>query len=105
MVIVNVKMEDEFRGVRFSLNHGSGQIDILTDCRKDDGMKGFKEMELGRFYIPTILLSIVTFVLDLYLYCWLAYIYYSDDKNTFFTLTLSFILVPALISSAFSMRW
>lgn len=98
-------MANEFRGVRFSLNQSSGHIDIISDNKKDDGVKVFKEMELGRFYILTLILSILTFILDLYLHCWIAYIYYKAQEVTFFTLTLIFIIVPALTSSAFSMRW
>lgn len=103
--IKRFKMEDENKAVRFSLHQNTAQIDIISGYKKEDGVKNFKEMELGRFYIVILILSIVTFILDLYFHCWLAYVYYRERETSFFALTLFFIVVPALISSAFSMRW
>lgn len=99
------KMADDFTVVRFSTTQNSAQIEGINEYKKDDYVKSFKEMELGRFYIVTILLSVVTFILDLYFHCWIAYVYYIEKEGDYFVLTLVFLVVPALVTTAFSMRW
>ncbi|KAL0277481.1 UNVERIFIED_CONTAM: hypothetical protein PYX00_004743 [Menopon gallinae] len=98
-------MADDFTVVRFSTSQNSAQIEGINEFKKDDYVKSFKEMELGRFYIVTILLSVVTFILDLYFHCWIAYVYYIEKEGDYFVLTLVFLVVPALVTTAFSMRW
>lgn len=98
-------MDDDYRGVRFSLNHNSSQVDGSVDLKKTDRIKCFKELELGRLYIATLTFSIVTFMLDVIFHCWIAYVYYKEKEIHFFAFTLVFLIVPALVSTAFSMRW
>lgn len=98
-------MADDLAIVKFSSSKNSAQIEDNGDFKKEDNVKSFKEMELSRFYVVTLSLSIITFILDLYFHCWIAYVYYLEKQGVYFVLTLVFIIVPALITTAFSMRW
>jgi hypothetical protein len=59
----------------------------------------------GVYHIICVLLSITTFVLDVGFDSWLAYLYYRQGQGVYFALTVTFIIFPALITTAFSLRW
>lgn len=54
--------------------------------------------------IAGFIISIISHIVDVGLDCNLAYRYYDEDKMECFLATLGFILVPALINTAFSIR-
>lgn len=59
----------------------------------------------GVYHIICLLLSITTFALDVGFDSWLAYFYYRQGQGAYFALTLTFLIFPALITTAFSLRW
>lgn len=54
--------------------------------------------------IAGFVISIVSHLVDVVLDCNLAYRYYHDKKLVYFLTTIGFILLPALINTAFSIR-
>lgn len=63
------------------------------------------QSDFGLFYGFCLLASIVTFLADMYMHCWLAYIFYEKKEFLYFILTATFIIIPSVISTGFSMRW
>lgn len=88
--------------VKFTSAKESTQIETGVDFKRDDIVK---EFHLSKFYIFNLSFSIFTFILDLYFHCKLAYVYSTTNQHVFFALTLVFIVFPALVTTAFSMRW
>ncbi|XP_049763280.1 XK-related protein 7-like [Schistocerca cancellata] len=85
-------------------------------CYGDDGNSNLQDemhnstsyQTFGIYHAVCIALSIVTYVVDVVLHCWLAYFYLTQGHGAYFAyfgLTVTFLVVPALISTAFSMRW
>lgn len=54
--------------------------------------------------IAGFIISIVSHLIDVGFDCNLAYRYYSSGETGYFLTTLGFILIPALINTAFSIR-
>lgn len=50
-------------------------------------------------------ISILTYCSDLVFAALIAYFYFTQGRVTFFVLTIVFIAVPILTTTAFSMRW
>jgi len=71
----------------------------------DEGHIQTTGSEFGVYHIICLLLSITTFVLDVGFDSWLAYFYYRQGQGAYFALTLTFLIFPALITTAFSLRW
>lgn len=61
--------------------------------------------KFGFYYLTCHLLSIATYLVDHCFSCWLAYQYHVQGQETYFALTITFLILPALISTGFSMRW
>ncbi|KAJ4428971.1 hypothetical protein ANN_25967 [Periplaneta americana] len=57
------------------------------------------------YHIICLLLSITTFILDVGFDSWLAYFYYRQGDGAYFALTVTFLIFPAIITTAFSLRW
>lgn len=62
-------------------------------------------LKFGFYYLTCHLLSILTYLIDHGFSCWLAYQYHTQGQETYFALTITFVIMPALISTGFSMRW
>lgn len=54
--------------------------------------------------IAGFVISIISHLIDVGLDCNLAFRYYSTDEFLYFSATVGFILIPALINTAFSIR-
>lgn len=93
--------EDECTVVRFSRDPSSARIENFkqVDALKPD------TAQFGLFYVICIALSIITYALDLALACILLYFYSLGGHGVYFALTLSFVLLPALLMTAFNFRW
>lgn len=65
----------------------------------------FSEADFGIFYAVCFVISIITFAADILLHCWLAYVFYMRKEMLYFVLTITFIIVPSIVSTGFSMRW
>lgn len=63
------------------------------------------EPDFGLFYAFCFLISIVTFMADIIMHCWLAYLFHLKREILFFILTVTFIIIPSIVSTGFSMRW
>ncbi|KAF5274141.1 hypothetical protein FQR65_LT04539 [Abscondita terminalis] len=90
--------------VRFSKDPSLVRIDNLKQNDSSDKLSEMSQ-SFGAFYMICISLSIITYVLDLVLACILLHFYSVKGYGLYFALTLTFILVPALIMTAVSMRW
>lgn len=63
------------------------------------------EADFGFFYALCFLISIITFAADIIMHCWLAYLFHLRREILYFILTVTFIIVPSIVSTGFSMRW
>lgn len=98
-------MADDCTVVRFSSNDPStARIETLKTNENGDKVTE-QNLEFGFFYVVCILLSVVTYVVDYVFACWLLYYYYLNNEGLYFALTLTFVVLPALLMTAFSMRW
>ncbi|CAH1117179.1 unnamed protein product [Phaedon cochleariae] len=89
--------------VRFSREPSLAKIENLKQNENPE-----KFSECGRFsifYAICIALSIITYVLDLVLACILLYFYSVNGHGVYFALTLTFVIIPALIMTTVSFRW
>ncbi|XP_031347050.1 XK-related protein 4-like [Photinus pyralis] len=79
----------------------------IDNLKQNDSSDKLSEMQrtFGIFYMICISLSIITYIADLVLACILLYFYSVKGYGLYFTLTLTFLLLPALIMNAVSMRW
>ena len=62
-------------------------------------------MEFTGFDIFLMIVSISTYLIDLGMYIYVACMYYQTEYTLYATLTLAFLVIPALTMSAFSLRW
>lgn len=98
-------MASEGTVVKFVAGKELSFMESENSFKKSESSKVFKEFHLPRFYVFNLVFSICTFLLDLYFHCKVAYEYSVRGQHVFFALTLAFIVIPALITTAFSMRW
>lgn len=96
-------MAEECTVVRFTRDPSTARIETL----KNESPDKFQDQSttFGAFYVICIALSIITYVLDIVLACVLLYFYSVEREGTYFALTLTFMLVPALFMTTFSLRW
>lgn len=94
-------MSEDCTVVRFSREPSSARIENLK--QNDFPEKNYTDF--GGFYVTCVLLSVITYIADLVLVCVLLYFYSIDGHGVYFALTLSFLLVPALLMTAFNFRW
>lgn len=90
--------------VRFSRDPSSAKIETLKHVDSPDK---FTELgsSFGVFYVICVALSIITYVADLVLTCFLLYFYSVQGHGVYFALTLTFLVVPVLFTTAFNFRW
>lgn len=97
-------MSEDCTVVRFSREPSSARIETL---KQTDG--GYPEKhctDFSGFYVTCVLISVITYIADLVLVCVLLYFYaINSDDHLYFALTLSFLLLPALLMTAFNFRW
>lgn len=99
-------MAEDCTVVRFSAEPSTARIENLKHHQNDSTDKITETYQtFGVFYVICIALSIITYVLDLVLACILLYFYSVHGQGVYFGLTLTFVLVPALFMTAFSLRW
>jgi hypothetical protein len=91
--------------VKFSSDSVRIRNDDLSNNVSDEGHFQTSGSVFGVYHIICLLLSITTFVLDVGFDSWLAYFYYRQGQGTYFALTVTFLIFPALITTAFSLRW
>lgn len=91
--------------VRFSAEPSTVRIENLKQQNDSTDKITESNQTFGVFYVICIALSIITYVLDLVLACILLYFYSIHGQGVYFGLTLTFVLVPALFMTAFSLRW
>lgn len=98
-------MADDCTVVRFSTNDPStARIETLKTNENGDKIID-QSLEFGVFYVICIILSICTYVLDYIFACSLLYYYSITGQGLYLALTLTFMVLPAIIVTAFSMRW
>jgi hypothetical protein len=91
--------------VKFSSDSvGVGTVELSNNV-SDEGRVQLTGSVFGLYHIICLLLSITTFTLDVGFDSWLAYLYYSQGQGAYFALTTTFLIFPALITTAFSLRW
>ncbi|CAG9859968.1 unnamed protein product [Phyllotreta striolata] len=96
-------MAEECTVVRFSRDSSLAKIENL---KQGDSPDKFSECaRFGAFYVICIALSIITYVLDLALACILLYFYSINGYGVYFALTLTFLILPALVMTTVSLRW
>lgn len=98
-------MADDCTVVRFtSSDPSTARIETLKT--NENGEKIIEhQQDFGFFYILCITLSILTYVLDYAFAIWLLYYYSTQAEGLYFALTLTFMVFPAILMTAFSMRW
>ena len=90
--------------VKFSSISAASMQDNVQQT-SDMDTNNLKGTNFGVYNFLCLFLSIVTYTLDVAFNCWLAYVYYTLGFGVYFALTVTFIVFPALITTAFSMRW
>ncbi|KAJ8934521.1 hypothetical protein NQ314_013304 [Rhamnusium bicolor] len=96
-------MAEDCTVVRFSRDPSLARIENL---KQNDSPDKFSDSgRFGVFYVVCIALSIITYVLDLVLSCILLYFYSVNGHGLYFALTLTFIILPALLMTTVSLRW
>lgn len=103
LLLAIIAMAEDCTVVRFSRDPSSARIENLKQVDSPDKLD--PNQNFGAFYVICIALSIITYVLDLALACILLYFYSQGGHGLYFTLTLSFVLLPALLMTAFNFRW
>ncbi|PNF23341.1 hypothetical protein B7P43_G15081 [Cryptotermes secundus] len=91
--------------VKFSSDSVRVGTDDLSNNVCDEGHSQVAGSVFGLYHIICLLISITTFILDIGFDSWLAYIYYCQGQGSYFALTVTFLIFPALITTAFSLRW
>lgn len=104
LTFIKCEMADDCTVVRFSNESHSARIETLKTGDNGDKMSDYSA-EFGVFYVICISLSIITYALDYILACWLLYYYSINGQGVYLALTLTFVVLPAILMTAFSMRW
>ncbi|XP_067006507.2 XK-related protein 4 [Anabrus simplex] len=91
--------------VKFSSESLGTQVEDFSSNTQDEPDKSTKTPMFGVYHIVCLTLSIATYLLDIGFDSWLAYFYYIQGQGAYFALTITFMIIPALITTAFSMRW
>ncbi|KAK9873752.1 hypothetical protein WA026_002107 [Henosepilachna vigintioctopunctata] len=97
-------MAENFTVVRFSRDSSSAKIDSLKYSEAPDKVCE-NVHNFGIFYVICIALSIITYIVDLVLACMLLYYYSINSYGSYFAITLTFTLVPAILMTTVSLRW
>lgn len=89
--------------VRFNSITLKADPDSERNNKQNDSM--YSEADFGVLYAICFLLSIMTFAADIIMHCWLAYLFHLKREVLYFVLTVTFIIIPSIVSTGFSMRW
>jgi hypothetical protein len=72
----------------------------------EDIIDGLPEtLRFNWFDMFCIIFSIATYVVDLGMDIYVAYVYHVSEYIGYFVLTLVFIIIPSVSMTAFSLRW
>nr|XP_023015507.1 XK-related protein 6-like [Leptinotarsa decemlineata] len=96
-------MADDCTVVRFSREPSLAKIENLKPSDNVDKFTDSGHFDV--FYVVCIALSIITYVLDIVLACFLLYFYFISGHGLYFALTLTFLIIPAFFMTTFSFRW
>lgn len=89
--------------VRFSRDPSMANIENL---KQQDSPDKFADCgHFGVFYVICLAFSIITYILDLVLACMLLYFYSVNGNAVYFALTVTFVIIPALIITTINLRW
>lgn len=80
------------------------QIDHIESQQKDETDRLPPSDRVTYWDIAGFVISITSHIVDVGLDCNLAVRYYLSDQKAYFLTTVAFILIPALINTAFSIR-
>lgn len=92
----------EVRMVRFNSNPLKIDVEINKNSKNDTL---YLDPDFGVFYGLCFVISIISFTADILMHCWLAYLFHMRNHQLFFFLTVTFIIIPSIVSAGFSMRW
>lgn len=95
-VVVHFSRDPSLANIENMKQHQSESPDKFSDSGKQT---------FDVFYVICIVLSIITYIVDLALTCVLLYYYSLYGFGKYFALTLTFLLVPALFVTTVSLRW
>lgn len=93
----------EFAVVKFSAEEMQSTIEDFPTKNEDNEER--EPPNFGIFYVLCLMFSIFTYILDVCVHCWIAYLYHARGQLTNFVLTVLFMILPALLTTAFSLRW
>lgn len=97
-------MAEDCTVVRFSREPSLANIENLK--QQGESPDKFTDCgHFGMFYVICIAFSIITYILDLVLACMLLYFYSVNGNAVYFALTLTFVVIPALLITTISLRW
>ncbi|XP_018321466.1 XK-related protein 6 [Agrilus planipennis] len=96
-------MAEDCTVVRFSKDHSTARIENYKNNDSPDRLSD--TVYFGTFYVICVIFSIFSYVADLTLACFLLYFYSVNGYGVYFALTLTFVVMPAIILTAFNMRW
>ncbi|XP_044746132.1 XK-related protein 4-like [Coccinella septempunctata] len=97
-------MSENFTVVRFSRDSSLAKIESLKYCETPDKVCE-NVHNFGIFHVICIALSIITYFVDLILAVLLLYYFSIHQYGTYFAITLTFTLVPAMLMTTVSLRW
>ena len=97
----NVRKNDSEGNVTDIINHAESQRPHVFDQANESP----DTMQFTGFDIFLLIFSMTTYLVDLGMDIYVACMYYKTGYISYASLTLVFVIVPALIMSAFSLRW
>lgn len=97
-------MAEDCTVVRFTRDPSTARIERIKQSEFSEKLPEGTQ-HFGLFYIICVTISIITYLLDLALACALLYFYIYNKHGVYFALTLTFLLVPAIFMTTFSLRW
>lgn len=64
-----------------------------------------ESLRFSWFDIICISFSMATYIFDLAMDLYVAYVYYATEYILYFIITLIFVIIPSVTMTAFSLRW
>lgn len=98
-------MAEDCTVVRFSREQSQARIERFKQNDLNSTDKYVECIQnFGIFYAFCVSISIITYILDI-AFCSLLLCYYIHTNGVYFSLTLTFMILPALFTTTFSLRW
>ncbi|CAL8086972.1 unnamed protein product [Orchesella dallaii] len=104
-------MKDSVPVAKVRKKHSEGDLLDYMNCSESQWLQ-YDEVDalpttlrFNFFDIFCIILSMCTYIFDLGMDIYVAYVYYTKGHIGFFVLTLVFVIIPAGTMTAFSLRW